>query len=278
MGIIAGLDIGGSTTKIVALRDQRIICRELVVAADPVTSAYGAVGKLLNDNRLSLPSIDRIFVTGVGASRIGDGLFGIPTRYVPEFDAVGLGGLYLTGLDRAVIVSIGTGTAIVLADGGTVRHVIGSGVGGGTLIGLGNAMLHVRDFSTIVDMADRGDLGRVDLSIRDISAANIPGLSPETTASNFGKMEDKSEREDIALGIINMVFQSIGTMAVLAARLHGTQDIVCTGSVTQVRQGSVVLQGMSELYGVRFHIPDGAEYATALGAALHPADRTPADT
>ena len=90
-------------------------------------------------------------------------------------------------------------------------------------------------------------------------------------------MEDKSGRR-ISPGIINMVFQSIRPMAVLAARLHGTQDIVCTGSVTQVRQGSVVLQGMSELYGVRFHIPDGAEYATALGAALHPADRTPADT
>ena len=272
MGIIAGLDIGGSTTKIVALCDRRIISRELVVATDPITSAYGAVGKLLNDNRLPLSSIDHIMVTGVGASHIRDGLFGIPTLAVPEFDAVGLGGLYLSGLDKAIIVSIGTGTAIVLADTLSVRHVIGSGVGGGTLIGLSNAILNVRDFTTIVDMAERGDLHRIDLSIGDISSADIPGLSPETTASNFGKMEDNSAREDIALGIINMVFQSIGTMSVLAARLSQVEDIVCTGSLTQVHQGKKVLTGMSDLYGIRFHIPDGAEFATALGAALQPTD------
>ncbi len=277
MGIIAGLDIGGSTTKIVALSDRRIISRELVVATDPITSAYGAVGKLLNDNRLPLSAIDRIMVTGVGSSHILDGLFGIPTRAVPEFDAVGLGGLFLSGLDRAIIVSIGTGTAIVLADSSTVTHVIGSGIGGGTLIGLSHAMLNVRDFTTIVDMAERGDLGHIDLSIKDISNAEIPGLSPETTASNFGKMEDNSAREDIALGIINMVFQSIGTMSVLAARLHGVKDIVCTGSVTQVHQGNNVLRGMSDLYGVRFHIPEGAEYATALGAALLPAALLPTE-
>ena len=121
-------------------------------------------------------------------------------------------------------------------------------------------------------MAERGDLHRIDLSIGDISSADIPGLSPETTASNFGKMEDNSAREDIALGIINMVFQSIGTMSVLAARLSQVEDIVCTGSLTQVHQGKKVLTGMSDLYGIRFHIPDGAEFATALGAALQPTD------
>jgi type II pantothenate kinase len=272
LGIIAGLDIGGSTTKIVAIRDRKIISRELVVAADPITSAYGAVGKLLNDNRLPLTAIDRILVTGVGASHLQDDLFGIPTRTVPEFDAVGLGGLFLSGLSKAIIVSIGTGTAIVLADAHDVRHIIGSGVGGGSLIGLSNAILNVRDFATIVDMAEKGDLGRIDLSIRDITAADIPGLSPETTASNFGKMADNAAREDLALGIINMVFQAIGTISVLSARLCGVEDIVCTGSLTQVHQGNNVLRGMSDLYGVRFHIPDGAEFATALGAALYPAE------
>ncbi len=269
MGILVGLDIGGSTTKIVALRGREVISRERVVAADPVTSAYGAVGKLLNDHRMPLSAIEQIRVTGVGAAYVRDGVFGIPTHSVPEFEAVGQGGLFLASLSRAVIVSIGTGTAIVLADSHRVKHVIGSGVGGGTLVGLSHAMLHVRDFTTLVDMADQGDLAHIDLLIRDISKAPIPGLSPDTTASNFGKMEDNSAREDIALGIINMVFQAIGTMSVLAARLHHVHDIVCTGSVTQVRQGHHVLRGMSDLYQIQFHVPEGAEFATALGAALH---------
>ena len=45
MKIKVGLDIGGSTTKIVGMRNGGIIASEIVKAADPVTSAFGAVGK-----------------------------------------------------------------------------------------------------------------------------------------------------------------------------------------------------------------------------------------
>ena len=271
MSIIAGLDIGGSTTKIVLVRDGNVLSRELVVATDPVTSAFGAVGKMLNTNQLPLSEITRIQVTGVGAAFIHDDVLGIPTCSVPEFHAIGRGGLSLSGLDRAIVVSIGTGTAIVLADSARIQHVIGSGIGGGTLLGLSSAMLNVREFGNILQLADEGKLGHVDLWIRDITSAEIPGLKPETTASNFGKLEDNATREDMALGLINMVFQSIGTMAVLSARLHGVRDIVCTGSMTQARQSREVFGEMASLYDMRFHVPDDAEFATAMGAALYTA-------
>jgi type II pantothenate kinase len=115
MGITVGLDIGGSTTKIVALRDRNVNSRELVVATDPVTSAYGAVGKLLNDNRLPLSSIDQIKVTGVGAAHVRDGLFGIPTHMF-RIRCSRARGAVPVRVGGAVIVSNGTGTAIVLAD------------------------------------------------------------------------------------------------------------------------------------------------------------------
>ena len=67
MRIKVGLDIGGSTTKIVGMHDGSIIAREIVKAADPVTSAYGAVGKLISDNSLSINDIEQINITGVGA-------------------------------------------------------------------------------------------------------------------------------------------------------------------------------------------------------------------
>ena len=60
MKIKVGLDIGGSTTKIVGMKDGNIIAREIVRAADPVTSAFGAVGKLMNDNSLSVNDIEQI--------------------------------------------------------------------------------------------------------------------------------------------------------------------------------------------------------------------------
>ena len=48
MGIIIGIDVGISTTKIVGLRDRRVVSPIRITAADQVTSLYGAFGKYLH--------------------------------------------------------------------------------------------------------------------------------------------------------------------------------------------------------------------------------------
>ena len=73
---------------------------------------------------------------------------------------------------------------------------------------------------------------------------------------------------DIAMGIVNLVFQSVGTAAVLSARLRDIREIVFTGNLTLVSQGKKVLGSFSSLYGVRILVPEHAEFATAIGAAL----------
>lgn len=268
MTMILGLDIGGSTTKIIGLDHGRLIGKTLVKASDPVASAFGALGKFLNQNNLVLSDVNRIMATGVGASYIKSDLLGVPTRRTAEFKAIGLGGLFVSGLSDAVVVSMGTGTAIVRAGEDGVEHLIGSGVGGGTLLGLSNRMINVRDFDLFIKMAESGDLSQVDLTIGDITKDGIPGLSPETTASNFGKVTDAASQSDIALGIVNLVFQSVGTAAVMAARLSRVSQIIFTGNLTLVKQGKKVLQAFSSLYDVDIVVPESAEFATAIGAAL----------
>ena len=86
------------------------------------------------------------------------------------------------------MVSLGTGTAIVSVNKTEIRHVSGTGVGGGTLLGLAKHMLGVSGLDTLEAMADRGDLHRVDLSVRDIAGGPIGDLPPGTTAANFGKI------------------------------------------------------------------------------------------
>ena len=55
MEVILGIDIGGSTTKIVGLRtDGSVISMLRVRAEDQVTSLYGALGNYLTSNGLSL--------------------------------------------------------------------------------------------------------------------------------------------------------------------------------------------------------------------------------
>ena len=115
LNIIIGLDIGGSTTKIIGLNGQDLIGMILVRASDPVASAYGAFGRFISDHNLDLSDISRVMVTGVGSSYLKSPLLGINTIRLPEFMAIGLGGLFVSGLPEAVVVSMGTGTAVVRA-------------------------------------------------------------------------------------------------------------------------------------------------------------------
>jgi type II pantothenate kinase len=268
MALIIGLDIGGTTTKIIGFEDGNLFGFVRVKASDAFTSASGGLGKFLNVTGKQLQDVEQIYATGVGASLLSGDLFGCPTKIVPEFDCVGLGGLYLSGLDQAVVVSMGTGTSIVAARGRQVEHVIGSGVGGGTLQGLAERILNVHEFETIASMADQGVLGMVDLTVGDITSAKIPGLTADATASNFGKLADLAQPQDLAAGIVNLVFQSVGTASVLAARLQSLDKVVITGNLSQISPGKRVLDGFSKLYNLDFIIPKHAEFATAVGASI----------
>lgn len=268
MGKIIGIDIGGSTTKIIGFDNPKIFSPLLVRATDPIASVYGAFGKFLNANNLDLSDIERIMVTGVGSSYITARLYGIPTGKIDEFQSIGTGGLFLSGLNNAIIVSMGTGTAFVKADQTGVRHIGGTGVGGGTLLGLSNRMLNVRDFNDLIETAQGGSLAHIDLTISDISHDVLVGLPPETTASNFGKLSDLATKADVALGIINLVFQTIGMLAVFATRIDHTRDIVLTGNLTNVPQAGEIFTQLNRLYNVNFVTPPNAEFATATGAAI----------
>ena len=268
MSRLIGIDIGGSTTKIVGYEKGVLFSPMLVRATDPLASVYGAFGKFLSVNGLEIGDVDRVMITGVGASFVTDRLFGLPTGKVDEFRAIGMGGIKLGGFERAIIVSMGTGTAFVKVENGTAWHLGGTGVGGGTLLGLSNRMLNVRNFDDIVEMARGGNLANVDLVIGDITQETLVGLPPETTASNFGQISDLADRPDIALGIINLVFQTIGMIAVFAARADGIRDVVLTGNLTNVPQGMDVFRALAKLFDVAFHLPQHAEYATAAGAAM----------
>ena len=72
MGVVVGIDVGGSTTKIMGFREEggekKALAPLFVRANDPVTSVYGAFGKFTHENSLSLRDIDKVLMTGVGAT------------------------------------------------------------------------------------------------------------------------------------------------------------------------------------------------------------------
>lgn len=269
MNVIIGIDVGGSTTKIVGYTQTGdFISTMQVTAADPVTSAYGALGKYLKENKINLCDIKQILLTGVGSSFFEDNIYGVPTKAVDEFVAVGLGGLALSKKKEALIVSMGTGTAFVRASQKKITHIGGSGVGGGTLMGLCGKLVNASRFETIIDKAAGGDLNNVDLAISDISKGVITTLPPSTTASNFGKMADTASDADVALGVMNMVFQTIGMLAVFACRNDSISDVVLTGMLSTLPQAGEIFKSLEKLHNINFIIPENSIFATAVGAAL----------
>ena len=248
MSVVIGIDVGGSTTKIVGYTDEgKLVSMLKVEAADPLTSAYGALGKFINENGLALSDVAQIILTGVGSSLFKKDM---------------------SGKKEGLIVSMGTGTAFVRAGKEGICHIGGSGVGGGTVLGLCEKLCGATSFKTVVEMAEGGQLDRVDLNICDISKGVISTLTPDTTASNFGKMEDSVSPQDLTVGVLNMVFQTIGMMAVFACRNDSVKDVVLTGTLTQVPFAKRVFEALHKMHGVNFIIPPNAIYATATGAAL----------
>lgn len=281
MKTVIGIDVGGTTTKIVGFsadgKKLKLISPQLVKANDPVTSAYGAFGKFTLENEIKLDKIDRVMMTGAGSSFIDKPIYSVECKLASEFASIGRGGLYLSGLDEAIVISMGTGTALVYAktDGDSIHteYLGGTGVGGGTLIGLTRKILGVENIDHIEQLCEGGNLDNVDLRIKDISnQSNYNGVNEELTAANFGKLSDIASKHDIALGITNLVAETVGMMAIFAARNYGIKNIVLTGNLTTVTPIRERILGMNKNFDINFIIPENANFATVIGAALHGLD------
>ncbi len=275
---VIGIDVGGTTTKIVGFRkkpgcEPELIAPQFVRATDPMTSVYGAFGKFTSQNELELGDIDRILTTGAGSTFLTKPIYNLNCRHVPEFNCIGLGGLWLSGLRDAIVVSMGTGTALIHAqfDGKKPKteYLGGTGMGGGTLVGLCRKLLGVDTIEHIEQLAADGDLSNIDLRIKDISRNHLyNGINENLTASNFGNVSDLATPSDLALGVANMVAETVAMLSIFAARSYGIRDIVLTGNLTAIESIRKVFVELSDNFGVKFHIPENAQFGTVIGAAL----------
>ena len=267
--IVIGIDVGISTTKIVGIDEKGMVISPIrIKATDPITSLYGAFGKYLHDNKIKLDEVEQVMLTGVGAAYIDEHIYGLPTSKSEEFIADGLGAKYESKLDRMIVVSMGTGTSLVKCDGENIKHIGGIGIGGGTLAGLSRIMLKTDDIKQITNLAKDGDVSKINLLIKDISAKPLPGLPMSAVASLFSNAKTNASREDIAKGLIWMVLQCIGSATILSSLESGIKDFVLIGNLSLLPLCREVYPAMEKVYGVRFHVPKYSEFCPAIGAAL----------
>lgn len=253
------MDIGTSNIKIIETDEKINIKNKMIL---PKMEPEQALEKFINEKNINLENIEKIVVTGVGANDMSNRFLNKEIVKVPEFMATGN-----IGDEKSFIVaSVGTGTAFIKNENGDVAHIGGTGVGGGTLINLCKKINPEVNFQDIKNSELTGNLKNVDLTIQDVTTEEIKTLPKDTTAVNFGKLNERATEQDIILGIMNMIFETIGVMAALAAKGSNTTKIIVIGQVVNIPYARKVFDKIENLHNVKFIIPKNAEYGTAIGA------------
>lgn len=257
---IIGIDIGSSTIKIIEYKDKKICAKGIFESKD----YEKVIDNFINENNIK--DIDKIVLTGINAKKLDISKYNVSVEFVEEFIAIGTGGLALSKKEKAIIASVGTGTALIRAEGKNFKHLGGTGVGAGTLTNLCNKFAGIKSFEEIIELSKQGNLDNIDLRIKDLTDDNIQTLPPELTLANFGKLDKNASKADIVIGLVNMVFEVIGMMTAFASINDEIKDVVLIGNIASIPVVKDVLNKIEKTHNVKFTIPENPQYAVVIGA------------
>ncbi len=275
-----GVDIGGSLTKIVTVvgGERQYTLLEHTDPAEIAASLTSA----------SLPPDSRVFLTGCGAAELAKLI--VERRSQPDITGHLLDVSVLDELESFcagarelvheadplaepfVLTSMGTGTSVFYVSRTSGTRAAGTGVGGGTITGLGRLLTGTGEFTKIMDLASTGRRQHVDLMVSDLyrDAAASPVLSA-LTASNFGlaRYAKDPRAEDVASAIVQMVIESVAVLSIQVARTHSSKVVFVAGSPS----GHPLIRGrfteIGEHLGHEFAFLRHGAFCGALGAILN---------
>lgn len=147
-----GIDAGGSLVKIVFEEKGELHYRKYSITEKDSFIQW------LN---MTVPTA-KLIVTG-GKSYVVKEKTLHPVTIVNEFEAMAEGARYLLEQEfrllheAFILISIGTGTSIYHVTPSSFERVIGTGIGGGTFIGLGTLLAGTSNFTELVERAASGD-------------------------------------------------------------------------------------------------------------------------
>lgn len=249
MKTILCIDIGTSNIKAAVHNDSGLILLEM--------DGYEPERHYHDLRQLYKP--DQVYVTGSGE------------RYLKALDDyVKLDELECTafivkhlGLDQGLVTNMGTGTSFTLYSEDGYKHLNGTGIGGGALLGLSQRLLGTSDPIQLEALARQGDLSTVNIVIDDIYPQGLGWLAGDVTVANFGK--EGGDKGDVALGIHSLVTEAVVSM-VRALLFHSPiKDIILCGGVTNNGVVTELFAKYSALFGFKTTYLDQPSFGTTLG-------------
>jgi type II pantothenate kinase len=260
-----GIDAGGTLVKIAYQEDGKMRYRKYHI--HELDKAISWIKMLAPNTTVAL--------TG-GKAHIVREKFFPDGLVVPEFQATCEGARLLLheegkNLDGPfIIANVGTGTSWHLVDGEKFERILGSGIGGGTLMGLGALLTNETAYGKLAEMAAKGKKEHLDLLVKDIYESDEPPISGDLTAANFAKgLQVKHSHEDRMAALTNMIAETIMLLTLQAAAIHKVKEVVFIGSSlidNPLLKGT--LHNYMTMLGLEAIFLHNGEYCGALGSFL----------
>ena len=275
MKYIISIDFGSTFSKAIVMKINNDNITFLYKITTSEMDFNIILNRILYENLIDISALEAIIVTGIRTKSITEKFNNVPIYKVDEFTAISYGGLLLSKKDEAIIVSLGTGTAILYSDLNKVIHLFGTALGGGTFFGLNKFFgnFHTIDETEqLFHLANVGNKDNVDLKISDMVDNNIYFLNKDVTTSNFALYEKKSSKEDIIAASLNLVIQNVGLIVSLVKENYLLKnnkkniDVVFIGTLLENEATKKFLKEIAEYTKNDFITVDYSSYAVAIGA------------
>ena len=271
---IFSLDIGSTNIKAIILEIKNDGKEEKINLIGKVrkknTDFALFISELFDEYSIKKELVENIIVTGTGASFLDDTYEGIKIIKVDEFDAIGYGGLLLSNINEAIVVSIGTGTTVIRSNLYKNERLTGTGLGGGTFVGLSNAILqnrlvnnNVRTFNELIEMAKLGNRKNADLLIGDISKSVIGDMSFDITAANFAGTNKTFSENDLIASVANMIIENI---SLIVKGVNKELPVIYIGTFVSDEYIMNRFKELSEYIGNNVVFTNDAAFAISIGA------------
>lgn len=225
-----GIDAGGTLTKIAYFNEENELHFKKFYSHE-----QNKIQEWLNKNKY----INRLSLTGGKAEQLQTLFLEKYTiEYVAEFDATLAGVHYLINngnysINNFVLTNIGTGTSIHYVHNKNYIRAGGTGIGGGTIMGLSKLLANIDRFEEVIQQTKLGSRQNLDITVGDIYSGILSPIDSNLTASNFGKAamsEADYNKSDLIATLQGLVGEVVTALSLQFADAKDMDHIVYIGS------------------------------------------------
>jgi len=262
---LLAIDFGGSGTDAVWGNNPNALARKSFPALE-FSATADSVSRIVD----CLPALpEEIVATGGKSRQLPDQIEGIPLHCLGEIEAVGWAGRLFSPLPT-LVVSLGTGTAMVKVTDDSIVHIGGTGVGGGTLVGLSRLLIdQALSFGQLEALAQEGDATTLDLNVGDIVGGDLGWLKADYVAANFGKAARGNltkSQADLVAATFHLVGHTVSSLSLHLARAHNLARVLVVGHPIDSPLMQAIFASSGRAIGGKFDFPPQPRYGVASGA------------